>query len=475
MAAAATEDVDAAGVLAEAGVAIRARGRTCRGHSGGRRAGETVPSTAADRDAAPAGPRPRPPLAGPRALRLGDHRRRDRRVAGQPRRHRELVPRRPLRVDVPGDVGPQAATDAALAEFPEDATSYGLTLPAQRSGRLPGLRRGAAARGRSRDRGADATSPPSSTPAPGRSTRSRNEEAGRHVVAVPRAHVPVAGLRASSACSTPSPAGAGRTPTAIEPGGVKGVVCDVHPRRHGHRRRGCRRRLHRRAAHRLLPLVLAGRAPVGHRVRRPPRARSVHVQHVDAQGRRLRRLGPAARRRLHRGRLRVPEHEQVVRERDARPSATSTCGCPARTSSPRKPTGASRSGSTGRARSSDERYPDRAINYLATPVRRDRSLHGLGHARVRPVDPGGRRRQHLRRARPVHRRDASTTARPRKATSSTRRGTTGASRSTPATSAAPSTRVLWTVVGLSPLVLAITGVIMYVIRLQKRRRRSRRA
>ena len=35
-------------------------------------------------------------------------------------------------------------------------------------------------------------------------------------------------------------------------------------------------------------------------------------------------------------------------------------------------------------------------------------------------------------------------------------------------------RVLWTLVGLSPLVLATTGVIMYVIRLQKRRRRSRR-
>ncbi len=36
------------------------------------------------------------------------------------------------------------------------------------------------------------------------------------------------------------------------------------------------------------------------------------------------------------------------------------------------------------------------------------------------------------------------------------------------------TRVLWTVLGLSPLVLATTGVIMYMIRLQKRRRRSRR-
>jgi uncharacterized iron-regulated membrane protein len=36
------------------------------------------------------------------------------------------------------------------------------------------------------------------------------------------------------------------------------------------------------------------------------------------------------------------------------------------------------------------------------------------------------------------------------------------------------TRVLWTLLGLSPLVLATTGVIMYMIRLQKRRRRSRR-
>ena len=36
------------------------------------------------------------------------------------------------------------------------------------------------------------------------------------------------------------------------------------------------------------------------------------------------------------------------------------------------------------------------------------------------------------------------------------------------------TRVLWTLLGLSPLVLATTGVIMYVVRLQKRRRRSRR-
>jgi uncharacterized iron-regulated membrane protein len=35
-------------------------------------------------------------------------------------------------------------------------------------------------------------------------------------------------------------------------------------------------------------------------------------------------------------------------------------------------------------------------------------------------------------------------------------------------------RVLWTFVGLSPLVLALTGVTMYAIRLQKRPRRSRR-
>ena len=33
----------------------------------------------------------------------------------------------------PGDIGPQAATDAALEEFPEGASSYGLTLP--RNGR----------------------------------------------------------------------------------------------------------------------------------------------------------------------------------------------------------------------------------------------------------------------------------------------------------------------------------------------------
>jgi uncharacterized iron-regulated membrane protein len=37
-----------------------------------------------------------------------------------------------------------------------------------------------------------------------------------------------------------------------------------------------------------------------------------------------------------------------------------------------------------------------------------------------------------------------------------------------------STRVVWTVVGLTPLVLAVTGVVMYIVRLSKRRKRSRR-
>ena len=40
------------------------------------------------------------------------------------------------------------------------------------------------------------------------------------------------------------------------------------------------------------------------------------------------------------------------------------------------------------------------------PVRRDRHLQRLGHPRVRPVDPRGRRRQHLCAARPVQRADA---------------------------------------------------------------------
>ena len=52
----------------------------------------------------------------------------------------------------------------------------------------------------------------------------------------------------------------------------------------------------------------------------------------------------------------------------------------------------------------EERYPDRAVQSLMPPLRRDLDLLGLGHPWLRPVDPGGRRRQHVRRPRPVHRR-----------------------------------------------------------------------
>ena len=46
----------------------------------------------------------------------------------------------------------------------------------------------------------------------------------------------------------------------------------------------------------------------------------VHLQPVVAQGDRLRRLGPLPRRGLHRNRLRLPQPQLVVRERDSRPA-----------------------------------------------------------------------------------------------------------------------------------------------------------
>ena len=248
------------------------------------------------------------------------------------------------------------------------------------------------------------------------------------LVAVPRPHVPVAGPRHRRRVRprdrlVPPDAGA-------RAGGVQ-VSCATCFPTAWTSWGGCRR-LHRGAVTGFYLWYWPGVQPVGTAfvVRR---GAAVRVQHVGAQGRRLRRVGPRSRSSPSPGRLRVPEHGEVVRQRDPR-QAGLRCG--SARGGPRRapPRAASRSGWTVPRRSWPERYPDRAVNYLAAPVRRDR-ITRLGHPRVRPVDPRRRCRQHLR-ALDQYTGETLYDGPPGTATSSTRRGTTGASRSTRATSAA---------------------------------------
>ena len=128
----------------------------------------------------------------------------------------------------PGDVGPQAATDAALAAFPDGAESYGLTMPG--NGRGVYLVYGEVPPPESAAETAEWTYLTAYVD-PGSATVNevRNEEEGA-TWWLYRGHMylwqdhGIAGVfhPESGWCRAP-------TPMAVEPGGVKGVVCDVIP------------------------------------------------------------------------------------------------------------------------------------------------------------------------------------------------------------------------------------------------------
>ena len=124
---------------------------------------------------------------------------------------------------------------------------------------------------------------------------------------------------ARSGRSIPRPAGARADADGVEPGGVTGVVCDVLP--DGMDMVGWLGVLF------IVVLLTGFYVWYWPGVRRWATAfvdqagpRGVHVQPVAAQGDRVRRVGAAARRRLHRHRLRLPEPQLVVRERHAGPA-----------------------------------------------------------------------------------------------------------------------------------------------------------
>ena len=350
-----------------------------------------------------------------------------------------------------GDVGPQAAVDAAVEEAGGDGDLSFLTLP--RNGRgvyqvfLEVPVEGAPAP-------AEGEEPLHEhvtffvDPGSAHGQRPRRRHRRGVVVAVPRPHVPVAGLGPVRGVR-PGDRLVPRRRRRHRAGRHQGCRLRRAPRRHGHGRLAGRA-VHRRAADRLLRLVLAGRAPLGDGAGDQARSRGVRLQHVAAQGHRLRRVGATARRSPSPASPSPSPTSTRGTRTPRRRSATSTCG--------RHPEDAVSGEADGRERIDLDAAlaaiedalprPRRAVADAA--VRRDLDLLGVGHPRVRPVDTRGRRRQRLRRPRPVHRRRSSTTAHPKRATSSISCGTTGTSRCTPATSAARSRGSLWTAPGPHP-------------------------
>ena len=184
-----------------------------------------------------------------------------------------------------------------------------------------------------------------------------------------------------------------------EPGGVKGVVCDVIP--DGKDMVGW-------FGVGLIVVLLTGFylwywpgvKRWANALRDPAGPRSVHVQHVAAQGRSAFVVWvPLTGRRLHRDRRSRSRTWRTWYENVTpgaarlRPVDAARGGLRVRAGR----TAASRSGSTGARTILEERYPDRAINYLDAARRRDRASYAAWvDPRLRPVDPRGRRRQHLR-------------------------------------------------------------------------------
>ena len=335
----------------------------------------------------------------------------------------------------PGDIGPQAATDAALEAFPEGAESYGLTLP--RNGRgvyqvfgevLP-------------PEGSPETVEPTYLTAfvdPGSGTVNsiEDEEAGASLVAVPRAHVPLAGL-----------------------GLVRGVrsrvrlVPSERRRRRAGRRQGCRlRRPARRHGHRRVDRRRCSSSCCSP-------ASTSGTGRACAVGRR--RSSSAAGAGRSRSTCRCTRSSGFVVwipllvvaftgvafafpnmntwYENATPAQRDfDLWVPPRG---RRLRGRRRPGADrpGRAlgRSWRERYPERAIDSSRHPVRRDRSTTGLGDARASTRGPG--------RAVPATPTSRSTSSRARSSTTARRGrqrlrpglGRLDRSRCTPATSAAP--------------------------------------
>ena len=188
----------------------------------------------------------------------------------------------------------------------------------------------------------------------------------------------------------------------VEPGGLEGVVCDVIP--DGMDMVGW-------LAVMFVVVLLTGfylwywpgvrRWATALVIKRGPR--SVRLQSVAAQGDRVRRVDPAARRRRSPA-SRSPSRTSTPGSRTPRrPSATSSSGPNPRTPCPAPPTAGSASRMTRRWRRSDALPgPGGAVVDAAV---RDLDVLGVGHPWVRPVDTRGRRRQRVRRRRPVQRRD----------------------------------------------------------------------
>ena len=161
-----------------------------------------------------------------------------------------------------------------------------------------------------------------------------------------------------------------------EPGGVKGVVCDVIPDGDdmiawlgvG---------LHRRAARRLLPLVLAGRAALGERGARATRAGTVRVQHVAAQVDRARRVRAAHVVAFTGIAFAFPNMKGWYAERHARAARRSSLWSRAETRPPsrRRRRGATRSVSTSSPTILEREFPGRAVEYVCQPAGDKRGVY----------------------------------------------------------------------------------------------------
>jgi uncharacterized iron-regulated membrane protein len=369
----------------------------------------------------------------------------------------------------PGDVGPQAATDAALEAFPEGATSYGLTLP--RNGRGVYHVYGEVPP----PEGAAETEEPGYLtayvdPGSGIVNSVRDEEAGASWWLY-RGHMYLWQDHGVAGVFDPETGWCRRDSGGAEPGGVRGVVCDVMP--DGMDIVGY-------MAIAFVVVLLTGfylwywpgvrrwATAFVIRRRRGPFAFNLSIHKVVGfvvwvpllvvtftgaafafpnMNKWFDNATPAQRDFD----LWVPGDDVVSGDADGR-----------------EPIGLDRASEI-----LAERYPDRAINYLAPPY--DETGHYTAWV-TRGLDPwtreGGAGNTYV--ALDQYTGETLYDGTPEEGnvfdqawddwSFPLHTGDFGGSVS----------RVLWTLVGLSPLVLAVTGVVMYVIRLQKRRRRARR-
>ncbi len=284
-------------------------------------------------------------------------------------------------------------------------------------------------------------SPPSSTrrstsiPVPGRSTEpATTKKASRGGSTA--ATCTSGRTTGSSACSIPRPDGAARTLAGAEPGGVKGVVCDVIPdgedmtawlgvgfivvllvgfylwywpgvRRWANVLRVQRKRgpfAFNMSLHKLIGLVV---------------------------------FVPLLVIAVHGDRVRVPQPEGLVRERHAREARHRAVGPPRRRHGVGEGGRARPDRSRRVRRSARDEFPRPEDRERRAARRQEGRLHGMDHPGLQPVDVRGAVQATSGSPPTSTRARCSTKERPRSATSSTNCGATGASRSTPVTSAAP--------------------------------------